>query len=847
MSRRPEATPPSQDSISNGYASSAAVNKKKRPATTPSQSTPASQASSAASIADDSPPKKRRLKRGPDGKPIRKKRRPAADSAVDVSAASGSASKGEGALEERKRKPKLKRSERSERPEQSSERRPAVPQASTPPLPSAATNGVSAAKKAVSGGGIALETRPPRKKKRRSADERAALAAAANAREEESLANAASKDGSGKTEKFRAFGAVSLSMIIHAGAIIALALVMLPFTGEPDAPELSAMQERPQDELQEMLDQRLTPSESNTMVSAHSAIQVGHNSTIDGSTDPTVNEELSERLDGPTYTPGPAMNFSGVRGSDLNIETSDDAPGDPHAVVDGYDEAMDRITQEILTMLAKSKVLVVWVFDQSESMKDDQQEISSRILKVYDELGLRGVTDSEVLLTGVTSYGNTFLNHTPKATSNVDAIRKAIDAVPLDTTGKEMMCDAVGATIQQYKSIALAGRRQLAVILVTDESGDQQSNVTKLEAALYEAKSARGRIYILGREAVFGYPYAHMFWRHPQTGHIHLLPIDRGPETPFAEQLQTNGFHRRTDAHPSGFGPYEQCRLARETGGIFFMLPTIEANLVREGENTSVEQYRRKEITKEEYLKQVGEYRRYAIESLRPYLPSLESRQDYALERGHSVLRSTVWKVISDLNPYDEEKAKIIEVRTSDFSPNPATFANQVKLELTKARLYVEYLHAAEQAMELLSEERRKEIYPRWQANYDLIFAQILAYKVRIYEYQAYLQHFMKEPKIVPLRKEDPKMIGHYSLAHWHIANRQETITGELTAAYIERSRKMFEKIKEEHAGTPWAERAELELSRGFGVELMPQYHFHDPRPRKPGKPGPPRIPVPKI
>ena len=39
-------------------------------------------------------------------------------------------------------------------------------------------------------------------------------------------------------------------------------------------------------------------------------------------------------------------------------------------------------------MLLKGKVQIAWVFDQSESMKDDQQEIRDRIERVYQELGL---------------------------------------------------------------------------------------------------------------------------------------------------------------------------------------------------------------------------------------------------------------------------------------------------------------------------------------------------------------------------------------------------------------------------------------------------------------------------
>ena len=45
-----------------------------------------------------------------------------------------------------------------------------------------------------------------------------------------------------------------------------------------------------------------------------------------------------------------------VRGSDLIVDVPDSAPGDPQAVVDNYDQAFDRITQELVLMLLKGKV-----------------------------------------------------------------------------------------------------------------------------------------------------------------------------------------------------------------------------------------------------------------------------------------------------------------------------------------------------------------------------------------------------------------------------------------------------------------------------------------------------------
>src|SRR5690606_7596561 len=136
--------------------------------------------------------------------------------------------------------------------------------------------------------------------------------------------------------------------------------------------------------------------------------------------------------------------------------------------------------------------------------------------------------------------------------------------------------------------------------------------------ALQAARGAQAPIYILGREAVFGSLYAHVQWRQPQTGRLFYLPIRRGPETPFAEQLQYNGFRRRRDSHMSGFGPYEQVRLCRNTGGIFFQLP---------GE--------------QEDLNELDD-RENAMLNLREYLPDLTSRRLYQQHRDNSEFRKAI-------------------------------------------------------------------------------------------------------------------------------------------------------------------------------------------------------------
>lgn len=510
-------------------------------------------------------------------------------------------------------------------------------------------------------------------------------------------------------------------------------------------------------------------------------------------------------------------------GSKLIAAVPDGLIGDGRSVVGSYQEALDRLTQEFVWMLDKGKVLVIWAFDESESMKDDQKEIRDRIEHVYDQLGLLGSGGGGALETAVVSFGEKFAVRTSRPTDDRAEIRSAIDSIPLDRSGKEIMCSALLEALEVHRGYAQRSRRQLALVVVTDESGDRNDNSINLERLIAEAKAARSKIFVLGREAVFGYPFAHIRWVHPQTLRVHWLPIDRGPETAFVEQLQTDGFHRRYDAHPSGFGPFECSRMGRETGGIFFMLPSLETNLVR------------------------GQKRHYDMEA--PYFPDLRSRAEVKDEIDGSPLRTMLEKVIYDLNPYNPEAQKIIEMRV-EFSTDYDALARQIRHEQGKAIVYLQYLAKAEETVGKMDLARKQEPSPRWQANYDLLYAQLIAYQARMYEYGAYLEEFLQNVQAYVKNPANPKnefkpppatKKPNLFFVHWDIRTRQRTITGDKVQPYIERATAMFKQVMADHPYTPWAARAEIELRRGFGVELVPDYDIKHPEPS--GNP----IPVPKL
>ncbi len=610
----------------------------------------------------------------------------------------------------------------------------------------------------------------------------------------------------------QSFGSVFVSMIVHLVVLVSLALVMVDQPTKETLQTIVAelFEDQPEEFVEVELDKQIEAAVEQA-ISVVSAVPTVGALGVAATTEATlqIDQAVAERAEVAEVA------ISGIDSlappSERIIEEVPEGfLGDPRAIVDDYQEAMDRITQEILINLQKSPVLVIWCFDQSESMKDDQREIRDRIYRVYEELGLVNATNNDALVTAVTSYGEGFLVHTQRPTEDVNRIKLAIEQVPTDPSGKESMCSAVGKSINLHREYCKKTGRRMMLILVTDESGDREDNDQYLESAIAIAKAAPCKIYTLGREAVFGYPYAFMRWQHPQTERIHWLRIDRGPETAFVEQIQTNGFHRRHDAFPSGFGPYEQCRMARETGGIFFMLPSVETNIVR------------------------GEKRRYELDIMRPYRVDLRSRAECFLDRDKSPLRSTIWEIVYTFNPYNPQAAKYIELRT-EFSRDLATMLKQFDHELKKLPPYLTALAQASEMLEKLQYEREQEPEPRWQANYDLLRAHLVAYQARVYEYGAYLRAFARNPEIAPMTKPP-----NLTLVEWDIGTRKETITEE-SKPYIERARELYETVIQNHPGTPWAALAQQEINRGFGVKLYPDYH--KPYPQVTGK----LIPIPKL
>jgi hypothetical protein len=637
------------------------------------------------------------------------------------------------------------------------------------------------------------------------------------------------------------FSALGTSIIVHG--ILLGALATMHYTLDEGPPEIVLEtvfdEERQQEEFAKELETDTEIAETQNFMAGGAV-----STAVGGDGAPAVNQtqieesETLQEIDVQVNVSTVTLPGENIIGQDLGIG---EVNGEVGAIVEGYGAALSRLTQELIRLMRQRKVLVVWLFDESNSMKDDQQEIASKFHKVYEELGIQTRKDKilkqsdEVLMTAILSFGKGVNELTKKPTTNINEVRAAIDQIRVDESGLENMCNAIIQSVEKYGVMARKQNRQLILVVVSDESpsdtgDDDLRKYGDLELTIKICEKAKAPVYLLGRESIFGYPFARIRWKDPVFNLNHWVWINRGPETARPECLLWNGLHARHDSSPSGFGPYSQVRLCKETGGIFFMLPGEEENLV--GRPAAIEA------------------RKFQAIAMKEYEPLLLPRKQYEIERGKRDFRQACWNVIVGLNPHMDKK---LSMQTSHFSIEPAEFRKQGFAQFEKAAYAMSQLDKALKMLDQVRDDRAKEESQRWRACYDLLYAQCIAYRVRLFQYMLALDEHgqkgekPKDPKhnrwhIYSQRKYADPNETQFALfkKHFGVKGTREEYIEEL-AKKRQMATDAFDFVMKEHGGTPWFARAKWDKNRGYGFHF--RSHFHDPRYNQVGK----RITVPKF
>jgi hypothetical protein len=225
------------------------------------------------------------------------------------------------------------------------------------------------------------------------------------------------------------------------------------------------------------------------------------------------------------------------------------------------------------------------------------------------------------------------------------------------------------------------------------------------------------------------------------------------------------------------------------------------------------------------------EERRFELLDMKEYLPDLSSRAEYLAEREKSKFRTAQWQVIYNLNPHIKGPDKILNMQEHWYSPDPVEFSRQGKDTFDKAMTAMGMLNEAVQLLDTVKRLRDSEPSQRWRANYDLMHAQCLAYRVRLFQLLLSLdQHEKLKPKL-----KDPVKYNHWDIRRVHDLLEPDKEQIRITKVDLAELKKQnesakteFQQVVENHPRTPWARRAQFELSYGFGMKFVES--FRDPR-----------------
>jgi len=453
-----------------------------------------------------------------------------------------------------------------------------------------------------------------------------------------------------------------------------------------------------------------------------------------------------------------------------------------------YGDIMDEFAEDAINAAKRSKLYVIFLFDESISLIDDRKIINQKIDNVAKTVKQDlARTKQKNIRWAVVSFGEKarlWLRPTP----DLGEVKKKVAAIKEDVTGKENILAGIAFTIKTFESEIRKGRK-VFITAVTDESGTDVKNDELLEQITAILQKTKTRLYVFGRESNFSWPHAWAPYYDPKTGEaVDWNWIDAGPETAESELLAHDWFFNGSArAIPSGFGMYALSRLSEASGGVYYILSDVPT--------------------------------KYDEEKLKRYAPELVSRAEYRARAKASKIRGTLQFIRTEWPKYRPWVwfGRLDRLR-DDIATNIA--------KTSKAR---DWCGEAAKALEKVR-TRDKWQKVRWDANRDFSVAQLYKFKFLLGQYLECMRVCIR--KGFPRPKKGKRFNGY----HLYFGSAKERIRGGRRARREKQAaEKALKKVVNEHADTPWGVFAQRELTRLVNVHIRPHYYM----PRPPGKPRP--------
>jgi hypothetical protein len=505
--------------------------------------------------------------------------------------------------------------------------------------------------------------------------------------------------------------------------------------------------------------------------------------------------------------------------------------------------AVDRITHEILLSLDERPTLVIWLFDQSGSLKPQREVIAKRFDRVYKELGIVEASGNEAfkrhseepLLTAIAEFGSSVNLLTPKPTADLDEIKAAVRAIADDPqgNGKENVFQSVGFLAEKFRHQRLATpRRNVMIVVFTDEAGD---DIAALDAAVDVCRKYEMPVYVIGVPAPFGREIAYVKYVDPDPNFDQTpqkAPVHQGPESMLPERLLLlfGGTPENEEQVDSGFGPFGLSRLAYDTGGLYF---TVHPN---RDSDKKVQPWETAAMAS--YISQFFDER-----VMRNYRPDYVTAKQYTdiLKSNMACAALVEASRMSATTPMENVRLRFPRVDDGQFARDLSNAQREAAKLEPKTEALAAILRQGER-------DRDKVTTPRWQAGFDLAIGRALAVKVRTEGYNAMLA----------IAKQGMKFKDEQSDT-WELKPSDSVTVSSALAKDAQDAKKYLNRVVTDHKGTPWAMDAEKELRQPLGWEWTERFtdvegrlaraamNRNRPRPERPEPPRKPRRDPPPL
>lgn len=439
-------------------------------------------------------------------------------------------------------------------------------------------------------------------------------------------------------------------------------------------------------------------------------------------------------------------------------------------------DSVSRIGADLKNTIEYQPALIVWMVDTTQSASPLKRGFQEAAAKMYEDLGtsLAGKA-ADQLTTAVVAIGGAgpqFLIDQP--TSDVAAVREQIGKLPSDDSGAEPIFASVDQALDKYGKFQ-AQNRSVAIVVITDEAGDDQDLV---DAVIAKAKPLGVKVHAIGVPAPFGRLAGLM--QTAESRRDGKPAIVQGPETRRLQRINidftSSGFG--SEEIDSGFGPFGLNYLCRSTGGAYLIVRSSALGSWPGNATVYGDEYRRK------------------------YPPQFISAEQY-----QQMISSNKALAALDAVAYMSQGGALTAPATNFQSGDEAALKRSLDMAQRLPARLAPPIDAVYNRLSDGESDRDKITDPRWQASYDLALGRAAAAKARTDGYNQMLA-LLKGGRKFENESHDTWILEPAdSLSE--AGSRLEKVRKQAVEA--------LQRVINEHPDTPWAELAKRELETPIG------------------------------